>query len=116
MTIKTRLIDPLGDKYPRKKKTVKPFLAAVPLDWLLAALKADRPVSVIKLCWAYWFRRQTRRNPEVKLSNEVADDFDLTSDSKRRALDSAVAAGLLEIVERRPGRAPIVRLPDRWEP
>jgi hypothetical protein len=94
MTIETRLIDPLGDKYPRKKKTIKPFLAAVPLDWLLAALKADRPVSVIKLCWAYWFRRQTRRNPEVKLSNEVA----------------------LEIVERRPGRAPIVRLPDRWEP
>jgi hypothetical protein len=115
MGIKTRLIDPLADKYPRKQRKQSPFIASIPLPWLLAALRAERPVSVTRICLAYWFRRLTRNNPEVRLSNEFAADFDMSETAKRRAVDSAVAAGLLEIVERKPGRSPVVRLPDKWE-
>ncbi len=56
-----------------------------------------------------------RNSPVVRLSTEYCEDFDLTGKSKRRAIDTAAEAGLLEIVERKTGRAPVVKLPQEWE-
>ena len=111
-----KLIDPLERRdRSRNLKKSAPYLVSVPVNWLLAALKAERPVSVTRLCLAYWYRRLTRNDPIVRLSNEYAADFDLSDAAKRRAIDSAVAAGLLDVVERRPGRSPLVCLPAEWE-
>ena len=110
------IIDPLKERdRMRKRSTRASYLVSVPVEWLLAALKAERPLSVIRLCFAYWYRRLTRNDPVVRLSNEYCADFDLSSMAKRRAIDSAIDAGLLQIVERHTGRSPLVQLPDEWE-
>jgi hypothetical protein len=111
-----KIIDPLEERERvQKRRTKAPYLVSVPVEWLLAALKAKRPLSVARLCLAYWYRRLTRKDRVVRLSNEYCDDFDLSGMAKRRAIDSAVDSGLLQIVERHTGRSPLVRLPDEWE-
>lgn len=86
------------------------------MDWLCAASKACGRGSGFKVAIALWYLSGLNRQARtVKLSGSVLREFGIERHAGYRGLGALEAAGLV-IVERHPGRSPLVTIIDIGAP
>ena len=94
-------------KPPRHRGGEKFLKGPVPLPWLARA--ARLPGRSLDLGVALWFLAGLKRTRMVSLSNSVLAQFGVDRYAKYRALNWLERDGLV-VVERHPGRNPVVTL------
>jgi hypothetical protein len=80
----------------------------IPLPWFIAAARLPGKASVVGSL--LWYRAKIRQTPTVTLSTELVRQAGITPPTIRHALHLLEKAGLLRVVERLPGRKPVVTL------
>jgi hypothetical protein len=109
-TNKTALATPHANKKPPRHKPGDKFLKGpVPLAWLCSAGRL--PGKALHIGVALWFLAGMKNTRSVWLTSTVLQLFGVDRNAKRRALVWLEEAGLI-IVERHPGRNPLVTLLD----
>ena len=85
-----------------------PFLKGpVPISWLQKA--SSLPGKCLAVGTVLWFRAGLERSGSVSLNLSRLNEWGLTKDSARRALNALEGAGLVRVL-RRPGRKPLVTI------
>lgn len=81
----------------------------VPLSWLMAAARLRTRGLHLAVALAF-LAGVKKRHKNIKLSYALLKEFGLDRHAAYRALNDLVASGLVEVVERRPGRSPVVSM------
>ena len=87
----------------------QPFLAPVPLDWILRAGSLPGKALQVAMIVRHYAALEQKR--EIILKNKYLRQMSVSSDSKRRALIQLEEAGLV-VVTQRVGGNPLVRIID----
>jgi hypothetical protein len=101
------------EKLPRHKPGEKFLKGPVPLTWLARA--ARLPGKALHIGIVLWFLAGLKNTRSVSLPSTARQLFWIDRSAKRRALGWLEQAGLI-IVERHPGRNPLVTLLDVENP
>ncbi len=107
-------LKPRHDQKPPRPKPGEHFLKGpIPLPWLETA--ARLPGKSIHASVAIWYAAGLTRSRSVALSNVAGLRFGLDRNAKYRALQWLESAGLIA-VERKLGRAPVIKILNREPP
>lgn len=94
----------------RPRRTAGRFLRGpVPLAWLMAAARLRTRGLHLALALAY-LAGVNKRDHDLKLSYSLLGEFGVDRHAAYRALNDMIAAGLVTVLERLPGRSPVVSL------
>ncbi|HKF94008.1 MAG TPA: hypothetical protein VKB96_05275 [Gammaproteobacteria bacterium] len=111
---KTALAKPHDKEKPPRHKPGEKFLKGpVPLTWLASA--AQLPGKALHVSVVLWFFAGLKKTRIVSLPNKTLRLFGVSRNAKYRALGALEKAGLV-VVERPPGRNPLVTLLDAGKP
>lgn len=105
---KTRSFIRPEDAKPHRQR--RPFIPAVPKPWFEAA--ADLPGKALAVGLIIRLEAALRQSQTITLTGAMTKGIDLPPSSRRRALASLEAAGLIR-VDRQPRHNPVVTILER---
>lgn len=79
------------------ERKAKRYVRTIPLDWIQSA--ATLPGKALQVGIALWYRSGVTKKLSVLLSNTQLVSFGVSRSSKRRALASLEAAGLVKVTQ-----------------
>jgi len=92
----------------QKRRNGEFLKGPIPLAWLTEAAKLPRNTFVLGI--AIWFASGVQKTQEgIKLTQAVVARFGLDKMAKSRGLRALESAGLV-LVDRRPGKNPVIRI------
>jgi DNA-binding transcriptional ArsR family regulator len=80
----------------------------IPLAWFIAAARLPGKASVVGSL--LWYRAGVRQTRTVTLATDLVRQVGITRPAIRHALRTLEEAGLLRVVQRLPGRKPVVAI------
>lgn len=80
-----------------KERKAKRYVRLIPLDWIQTAAKL--PGQALQVGVALWYMAGVTKKMAVSLSNARLKSFGVGRSSKRRALASLEAAGLVKVTQ-----------------
>jgi hypothetical protein len=89
----------------------EPFLRGpIPADWLRRMCDTKSSVAC-KVGLALWMQSGIKYNQRtIKFGSSVRQQFGISRPNAKRGLDKLIEAGLIKIVEQKPGNLPIVKI------
>ena len=95
----------------------EPFLRGpIPADWLRRMCDTKSSVAC-KVGLALWMQSGIKYNQRtIKFGSSVRQQLGISRPNAKRGLDKLIEAGLIEIVEQKPGSLPIVKIISRGGP